>query len=510
MDEGSLSDTQRTMVLPLLQETNIRGKPYITVSAKGIVNGLSRYPNDGADFGPDTTKGATAPGQYGSPYTETTGIQEMVNYGIANGYSGKLLSGQFSISQSITIPHGITIIGSGIISFKSFNPYPLSSSTEPITPATASVIVNNSSNDAINITVNYEAVNLDNFSVLLKQTGATGIKCSPPTPTTQMGMVYSNWGEISVYSEVGDPSNYAFWFDNIGHCTFGNLLSYAMLELHVDTLTGYDNGNSTFLHVYGSTAHLSSAPTNHQVAILYSGSGGSTNIINFVYLQIDIYGQTSTYYGLYIGQNVRKIAVDFLDMELNGGTIGNTSLLLYTNGELYINKIMAYNGGTLYTDGYGILTIEDAISLAASSIFTNNGGLLYVEKNLGRYTVSINTESGGFTRIGVNPRYEGNLPAATLPANPPVSGTAYQNTNPYDIRLKIPVTYSPTSTAAATLATGISSTSTVTTSTKVSIPAGLTAADGEILTYDMVVPAGQYYEVVVTNATIGTVEVQAA
>jgi hypothetical protein len=92
--------------------------------------------------------------------------------------------------------------------------------------------------------------------------------------------------------------------------------------------------------------------------------------------------------------------------------------------------------------------------------------------------------------------------------NPPASGTAYQNTNPFALRLKIPVTYSPTSTAAATLATGTSSTSTVTTSTKVSIPAGVTA--GEILTYDMVVPAGWYFELVVTNATIGTVEVQAA
>lgn len=99
--------------------------------------------------------------------------------------------------------------------------------------------------------------------------------------------------------------------------------------------------------------------------------------------------------------------------------------------------------------------------------------------------------------------------ATSISANPPVSGTVYLNGNPYDIRLKIPVTYNPTTTAAATLATGISPTSTVTTTTKVSIPAGLTAADGEILTYEMVVPAGWYYELVATNATIGTAEVQA-
>ena len=80
MSYGELSNTQETMVLPMLQIKNIRGKPCIEVSSKGIVNGLSNIPNDGADFGPDTTEGATAPGQYGSPYTETSGLEDALNY----------------------------------------------------------------------------------------------------------------------------------------------------------------------------------------------------------------------------------------------------------------------------------------------------------------------------------------------------------------------------------------------------------------------------------------------
>ena len=63
----------------------IKGKPYITVSAKGIANGLSSVLNDGADFGPDTTLGATSPTQTGSPYTQTTGIVEAINYSISSG-----------------------------------------------------------------------------------------------------------------------------------------------------------------------------------------------------------------------------------------------------------------------------------------------------------------------------------------------------------------------------------------------------------------------------------------
>ena len=98
----------------------------------------------------------------------------------------------------------------------------------------------------------------------------------------------------------------------------------------------------------------------------------------------------------------------------------------------------------------------------------------------------------------------------TLSANPPLPATVYQNKNPYKIRLKIPVTYNPTSTEAATLATAISPTSSLTTSTKVSIPAGLTSADGQILTYDMVIPAYWYYGINVTNATLGTAEVEVA
>ncbi len=79
---------------------NIRGKPYITVSAKGISNGLSDIENDGADFGPDT------------PGTQTSGIQEAINYlpQSTNDYSGSgggkivLRSGLYQIASQIVIP----------------------------------------------------------------------------------------------------------------------------------------------------------------------------------------------------------------------------------------------------------------------------------------------------------------------------------------------------------------------------------------------------------------------
>jgi len=78
--------------------------PYITVSAKGMSNGLSDIPNDGADFGPDTMLGATSKDQYGPPYTQTYGIQEAINYAMNNGYHRIFLSrGQYIISALPTV-----------------------------------------------------------------------------------------------------------------------------------------------------------------------------------------------------------------------------------------------------------------------------------------------------------------------------------------------------------------------------------------------------------------------
>jgi hypothetical protein len=78
---------------PPVTESDIKGKPYVTVSAKGIANGLSDIPNDGADFGPDTTLNATDPSQIGSPYTYTSGIQEAINY-VFNQGGGEILLGE--------------------------------------------------------------------------------------------------------------------------------------------------------------------------------------------------------------------------------------------------------------------------------------------------------------------------------------------------------------------------------------------------------------------------------
>ena len=452
MDGGSLSDTQRTMVLPLLQETNIRGRPYVTVSSKRIANGLSRYPNDGADFGPDTTLNATAPGQYGSPYTETTGLKEAINYGIATGTKSgtgifvpeiKIISPFITISAPITVqaPSGYTI----------------------------------------------------------SQFKVSGIS----------SMTYVNINLSGAYAITLDPSSFSdmnMRFENLQPSVAGGS-PYGFLDADFSTANGGTNAFEGY-NLDVSNTGWATAPfylKSFAAIFMYnyeSYSGGSTTYGNgyFDAINIFFFGVQGTSVN-YFFSNATFVYIAGLSQDSQAGTS-------YSAGISLTNVISA--------------VIEDAFSnISLGSNITN---LIIINQTQGSQNpVSIaSSVSGtsrtitnfkllGFYNYGTNPYFSSDIvisgPSVSIPANPPVTATVYQNTNPYDIRLKIPVTYSPTSTAAATLATGISSTSTVSTSTKVSIPAGVTA--GEILTYDMVVPAGQYFELVVTNATIGTAEVQA-
>ena len=96
----------------------IQTKPYITVSAKGISNGLSNTFNDGADFGPDTLLNATSPSQYGPPFTQTVGLQEAINYvSMLGGGVVFVLRGRYIQSTSNTmvyVPSNVIVKGEGI------------------------------------------------------------------------------------------------------------------------------------------------------------------------------------------------------------------------------------------------------------------------------------------------------------------------------------------------------------------------------------------------------------
>jgi len=72
------------------------GVPYITVSAKGVANGLSTEYNDGYDFGPDSYNPNISSG---IPVSQTSGIQEAWNYALGNPVNYTPASGLYYIPK---------------------------------------------------------------------------------------------------------------------------------------------------------------------------------------------------------------------------------------------------------------------------------------------------------------------------------------------------------------------------------------------------------------------------
>ena len=93
------------------------------------------------------------------------------------------------------------------------------------------------------------------------------------------------------------------------------------------------------------------------------------------------------------------------------------------------------------------------------------------------------------------------LPVAALSTNPPVSGTVYQNTNPYDIEIDLPVYATTAGTAGSIqILKGPTSTPVAIATEYVN---GATSATAVHLV-KVRIPAGWYYEFIATSVTIGT------
>jgi len=119
-----ISNSQATSDPPFMSNFPVRSTklPYVTVSSKGMSNGLSDIPNDGFDFGPDTMLNATSKEQYGPPYTQTSGIMEVHNYvrSFATNSSAyipeiHLLPGIYLVHQPIYLKYTSTILPAEVV-----------------------------------------------------------------------------------------------------------------------------------------------------------------------------------------------------------------------------------------------------------------------------------------------------------------------------------------------------------------------------------------------------------
>ena len=214
--------------------------PEIVVSAKGVANGLSEEYNDGWDFGPDSyNPNSTA----NTPYTQTSGILEAVNYSYGSESSPqtpiKLLAGHFVISPDATL-------------YKVNTSAPITGAPEyAIIPVPTQVyretafqnISIHGSGGLINLIqtfpLNYDSLTVIDVSQVTAPAGETVMtfawdRSSPPAsgdPLTNMIDI----GDFAIYQAVPQASG-----DNIvGGCDFRNSLNSIAVNIGIFSPNNY-------------------------------------------------------------------------------------------------------------------------------------------------------------------------------------------------------------------------------------------------------------------------------
>ena len=337
-----------------------RGKPYITVSPRGISNGLSDTLNDGADFGPDTLLNATAPNQYGPPYTQTVGIQEAMNYSATSPlfasdpghlfYPIRLLAGNFEFSTPVTYGIGnyspsdvftIDISGSGIQS---------------------TVITYTGTGNAITIHPSIGEVALSGFTI------------NNPNGTANT-MIY--WDTTVTYNQLvvkdinngQGTSSYLMYFNNVFNATIKDVVTPAIYGIYING----NSNNSGFLYMHNQIWGGTQTEIGQFVFADISGLNQKlvvSNPVSVLKLSNFIGGDA----GITFNAPVDTVLIE------NGALGGNPSLIVNANVD-YI-KIMScivsgvligstntsqnYTVGVLSIDGLYNFYIHDAFSNASN------------------------------------------------------------------------------------------------------------------------------------------------
>jgi len=368
--------------------------PYITVSAKGVANGLSNEPNDGADFGPDSydpTSTATP------PYTQTSGIQEWANYCSSLGY---------------VVPALLNTADSNA-------PYEL-----------------------------YTPVILDS-----KLSGWTLKGANKQTTIIQLNFNASDYAialdgqNTSMHYDIG---NFAIDFN--GYTTGNGFLGFPQPSETV--IRGYIhdivplNANGQYA-IYGTNSEgclierINGQDNASDIGSLYwTASAGEINISRCVFWNMNLNGLSVVNYDVTINntytENQNGGKDTFIACYWNGYSGANGYSIEYTatggapNALILIGTILAnnYSGSNpavIYSN-----TTPVELQLVDSTIQYNGSGtvpLLYTPST-GSINVQLRGGSLVFPSVTMEVNANGTLTPienrGTLPANPPVSGTVYQ------------------------------------------------------------------------------------
>ncbi|WP_298340189.1 hypothetical protein [Ferrimicrobium sp.] len=470
--------------------------PYVVGSAKGVANGLSEEYNDGWDFGPDSYDPTSTSKP---PYTQTSGIQEAVNYLFSLG--GGVMHLNDGVYDITNAPFVDTL-------------WEVNSMPSPYTTITEIYC------QLIMPAVSYSDPTV-NISIIGNSASRGGIEGGQPPAETSGGVVIRSkatptgqgifiLGAIVPSKTSGPallPSNINLYIDGITFMTkagsnMGGLVPYTFATLTAGSFYITNDSTSTF-------------PTDSEInsnAALLDGNGAAS-----AYQWRSEIGITGYQYAWFTGGAHISIGKLMVDMCVYG--------IYQFWGGYYSNTVQTYD---VQNTKYFISTLPNGNPSPITTLVITNivsgdqksSGYSYDYEYV-VYDQSNSTYKGGLNMVATlsmyNPDFSplysitefsqihikeiGLRSTPTIPTNPPATGTVYQNTNPYDITIDLPVYASTSGTAGyVTIAKGSTDTPTAIGNQYVSGDTSSTAT--QIIRVR--VPAGWYYEFTGSGVTFAT------
>jgi len=442
----------------------------ITVSPSGIANGQSTTANNGAQFGPDT------------PGTTTQGFQEAVSYAIAlatgmttTGAPPRLYldAGTFDLSQTITVPVPANVPTNGV-GFEIEGSGHLTTRLR-FSAGQGIMFGQYGFQDVVIRNLCIENVNGGTTTSLIAMTGS-----GTALPDLRSEMMFEHvWFECSLTLAGGLPSNGCIYFAPFNGQTGGFDLYFT---------------NCVMAGSFSITSPFNASMANCLVA---SGRGvtftTTTQITAFTNCQV--YGQV-----VLSGANrLLKVSSSYWNQIPAEGAVTCAATTGTTRVTVQNSSLNFGSTGAVVTQPAGVVELH----YHGNDTYVSGGTYTLVA---GGCYLSHTSTCGGNYPDGFYAGPGAGVQGMALPANPPVSGTTYQNAYGIAIGVAVPVTYNPTASQAATctLYTGPQDGFAGPVSADAH-PAGSTP--GVTSTLRFRVPAGWHYKIVTTNASIGTATV---
>ena len=446
--------------------------PYITVSSKGVANGLSEEYNDGWDFGPDSyDPNSTA----SIPYTQTSGFGEALQYAISNpimynsdvgGYwipEVHLLSGYFTISQPIVLSVLYRIMNFTVKGIDSMTPY-------------IACAFNTTSSDEYPYAININSSDLSNITFI----GIQWEHMQPVVPSDYTPYGFVNFDFSSVNTSQNTFIGYDLNVSNSGFTSAFNLLGFQQIHMYdFENYGSVNNFNADLIIFNGGINNSGATYVSGGTILAFGFTPTPAGNINY----IAIFGTLQITLGVYDPSISQTFTIGTLFYGYGSGTgISNTSFFNQaSSGTITINQV--------------IIRDITASGLTGNASFSGGNG---ASTSVGVWDIEGVYSDNEYVWTGI----PYNKP--TLSANPPVSATVYQNTNPYAIEIDLPV-YATTSGTAGYVTIAKGSTDTPSSIGNQFVNGSTSSTSVDIIR--LRVPAGWYYEFTSSGVTFGTASV---